>query len=65
MNRLPREFYARDTVDVAVDLLGKTIVHTTDEGKFAGRIVETEAYLGDKDQASHGFKRTKRSEIFS
>jgi DNA-3-methyladenine glycosylase len=46
---LPRRFYNRGTIRVARDLLGKIICH----GETAGRIVETEAYLGEDDLASH------------
>jgi DNA-3-methyladenine glycosylase len=46
---LPKSFYARPAADVARDLLGRILVH----GECAGRIVETEAYLGIDDMAAH------------
>ena len=54
-NILPRSFYARDTVAVARALLGKIVVHRLGGAVMAGRIVETEAYLGSGDRAAHSF----------
>jgi DNA-3-methyladenine glycosylase len=54
--RLPREFYNRDTVLVAKELLGKLLVHVVDGVARTGRIVEVEAYLGEHDLAAHSSK---------
>ena len=52
-------FFSRDTLKVAKELLGKTLKF----GNLSGIIVETEAYKGYPDEASHAAKRTKRSSI--
>lgn len=51
--RLQREFYARDTVQVAKDLLGKVLVHRIGKNVVSGIITETEAYRQSDDPASH------------
>ena len=62
---LKRQFYERETLTVAKELLGKYLVHETYEGVMIGKIVETEAYKGPEDKASHAFGnlRTKRTEV--
>lgn len=64
--KLPREFYTRKNVlEVARDLLGKKLVVPHKNGsRVAGIIVETEAYRGPEDRASHAYsgRRTQRTE---
>jgi DNA-3-methyladenine glycosylase len=64
MKKLPREFYDRDTIAVARELLGKFLVHKSRGVLRVGKIVETEAYLGEHDLAAHSSKgKTARTKI--
>ncbi len=65
MKKIPLSFYNRkDVVKIAKELLGKIIVTNFDGLITSGRIVETEAYVGLTDKASHSFgsRRTARNE---
>ena len=62
--KLKREFYTRNVLTVARDLLGKILVKENGREILSGRIVEVEAYDGDVDQASHTYiGKTKRNEV--
>jgi DNA-3-methyladenine glycosylase len=59
-----REFFARDTLSVARDVLGACLVRHLDGQRLSGIIVECEAYIGQDDtacHASHG--RTRRNQV--
>jgi DNA-3-methyladenine glycosylase len=64
MKALSASFYARDTVEVARDLIGKTLVRQDGIDRISGMIIETEAYRGEEDLACHcRAGRTPRTEI--
>ncbi|HET7426279.1 MAG TPA: DNA-3-methyladenine glycosylase [Gemmatimonadales bacterium] len=59
---LPVSFFARPADLVARELLGATVVSTLGGTRTAGRIVETEAYLGYDDPASHGYRHRRHAQ---
>ncbi|SET83842.1 DNA-3-methyladenine glycosylase [Lacrimispora sphenoides] len=65
MKKLDREFYNRDSVLVARELLGKVLVHEIEGQRLAVKIIEAEAYMGVEDKAAHSYggKRTPRVEV--
>ena len=66
MSKLQADFYQReDVLAISRDLLGKVLYTQFDDKLTSGIIVETEAYAGETDRASHAYggKRTQRTEI--
>ncbi|MEM3578265.1 MAG: DNA-3-methyladenine glycosylase [Candidatus Bathyarchaeia archaeon] len=59
MRVLKRSFYERDPACVAKELLGKRLIRRLNSETLSGRIVETEAYYGEKDPASKAYKGRK------
>ncbi len=64
VKKLTRKFYTQPTLKIAKDLLGKYIVRKVGKRELVGKIIETEAYIGPQDRASHAFggKRTSRNQ---
>ena len=56
MKRLTKAFYGRDALSVARELIGCLFVHDSPQGRCSVRLVETEAYRGEQDPGSHGFR---------
>jgi DNA-3-methyladenine glycosylase len=61
---IPREFFARRSVEVAPDLLGCVLEHETADGLVAVELTEVEAYAGRSDPASHAYRgKTQRNAV--
>ncbi|EHI99652.1 3-methyladenine DNA glycosylase [Clostridium sp. DL-VIII] len=65
IKKLHRDFFNRDSLIVAKELLGKVLVHEVNGQRISARIVEAEAYMGITDRAAHSYggKRTQRVEV--
>jgi DNA-3-methyladenine glycosylase len=64
VNKLARSFFARPAAELARELIGKILVRRLRGKEFRARVVETEAYLGPHDLASHASRgRTRRTEV--
>lgn len=62
--KITRDFYVRNTLTVARELIGMHLVHADGGSVRAGRIVETEAYQGPQDLAAHSSRgRTRRTQV--
>jgi len=59
--RIKRDFYTRNTLIVAKELLGQYLVRKYKGKLLIGKIVETEAYIGPKDKASHAYSKKNQS----
>ena len=64
LKRIQRDFFSRDTITVARELLGKYLIKIENHHKLIGKIIEVEAYLGSDDKACHSynFRKTPRTE---
>ncbi|WP_255956057.1 DNA-3-methyladenine glycosylase [Streptomyces odontomachi] len=61
---LAREFFDRPVLDVARDLLGRSLVRNTPDGPIEVRLTEVEAYDGERDPGSHAYRgRTPRNDV--
>lgn len=64
LKKIELDFYLQPTLKVAKKLLGKIIIRKFEDQIIAGKIVETEAYIGEDDPASHAFGgMTKRNKV--
>jgi len=64
MVKLTRQFYNRNTLTVAKELIGKVLVRRYDGNVISSRITEVEAYIGAIDKASHCYKgKTERTKV--
>ncbi len=64
MTKLTQNFFDQKTELVAKELLGKVLVRESSHNKLSGMIVETEAYIGPHDRASHAYKgKTNRTQV--
>jgi len=62
--KLHKDFFQRSALQVAPDLLGKILIRKTEKGVISGKIVETEAYVGEEDLACHAKNgKTERNKV--